>query len=146
MILLLHHVAPLQSLQLAVLIVFLLVMIKGLTCDCKNIWTVWYISKREKEKKVSLVGGRSLGGVWLVSFQKSERSERLASRSYDHRDSFIVAGCGSHTGRRYRRQNITQRKHNKTPLAETIKEERATGSVSVEIQWRCYLFPTPSWQ
>lgn len=90
------------------------------------------------------MGGQSLDGIRLVRFQKTERSERLASRSYDHRDSFIVAGCGSHTGRRYRRQNITQRKHNKTPLVETIKEEWATGSVGVEIQWRFYLFPTLS--
>lgn len=58
----------------------------------------------------------------------SQRDQRVpAVPSYEHRDSFIARGRGSQTGRRYRRQNINQRKHRppkKGPLEGTIKEER----------------------
>lgn len=71
----------------------------------------------------NFLGGLKCDGVYLVDYlfrhlslfvKGCGRSERPGLPSYDHRDSFIVTGCGSQTGRRYRRQNITQRKHKNT--------------------------------
>lgn len=56
---------------------------------------------------------------------------------YEHRDSFIVTGCGSQTGRRYRRQNITQRKHSKKrPIRGDNKGEEGdrVGLVAASIE------------
>lgn len=59
-------------------------------------------------------------------FSKGSRSERPGLPSYEDRDSFIVARCGSQTGRGYRRQNITQRKHTRTHK-NTIRGDNKRG-------------------